>query len=130
MSERVFYQGGGFCVSGRLLRTPRKTYRLDQVEFVSVQRPLLWFLGLPAVGLIGFTVAFWRYLLPGEAALLIGLSLGALVFAPLFGVLRVHSLALRDDDVAGCFGLAVHLKHVRRAVEQAMAHGDDRGAVL
>ena len=46
MSDRDYYRGGGFAVGERLLRTPRKTYRLDQIEYVSVQRPLLLFVGL------------------------------------------------------------------------------------
>lgn len=120
MSDPVFYRGGGFEVTDRLLRTPRKTYSLGQIEYVSVQRPLLFFAGLPALGLIGFAFAFWRYLLPGEAVMLIGFSAASIGISLAFGTLHVHSLALRDDDVSRSFGPIHRLRGVRRAVEDAM----------
>lgn len=127
MSEPVFYRGGGFEVTERLLKTPRKTYALPQVEYVSVQRPLLLFAGLPSVGVIGFAFAFQRYLLAQEMAALIGVSVFMLIVAALFGTLRVHSLAVRDDEVARSFGPVHRLRRVRLAVEQAMAHRPQRG---
>lgn len=120
MGAPVFYQGGGFEVTDTLLRTPRKSYALGQIEYVSVQRPLLVFAGLPAVGVIGFCLTFWRYLHAGEIAALAGASSLALLAAFLFGTLRVHSLALRDDEVAMSFGLVARLRDVRAAVERAM----------
>ncbi|MCM2396145.1 hypothetical protein NBH19_08640 [Rhizobium sp. S95] len=126
MERPVFYQGGGFTVSETLLRTPRKTYALGQIEYVSVQRPLVFFVGLPAAGLIGFSIGFWRYLLAAEAVTLTGLSVAAIIVSLRFGVLRVHSMALRDDDVAMNFGPIGRLRAVRAAVEQAMAFRDHR----
>ncbi len=121
MSAPFFYRGGGFEVTGLLLRTPRKTYALDQIEYVSVARPLLAFAALPALGLIGFTLSFWRYLFAGEITATICLSLAAIVLAFLFGTLRVHSLALRGDEVGLVFGPIFRLRKVRAAVETAMA---------
>lgn len=126
MERPVFYSGGGFEVSETLLRTPRKTYALERIEYVSVQRPLAFFVGLPAAGLIGFTLGFWRYLSGTEAALLIGGSALAIAGAFCVGTLRVHSMALRDDEVAMSFGLIGTLRAVRMAVEQAMAWRDHR----
>lgn len=120
MTAAPFYRGGGFEVTGSLLRTPRKTYVLDQVEYVSVGRPLLTFAGLPALGLIGFTLSFWPYLFAGEIAGLICISLVVIVIAFLFGTLRVHSLALRGDEVGLVFGPIFRLRKVRAAVETAM----------
>lgn len=116
----VFYEGGGFRVDEALLRTPRKTYALAQIEYVSVARPLLIFAGLPAVGTIAFAIAFRRYLLAGEIATLVVLAAAALAVAITFGTLRVHSLAMRGDDVGVTFGLISRLRRVRAAVEQAM----------
>jgi hypothetical protein len=121
MSARVHYQGGGFEVSDTLLKTPRKSYALAGIEYVSVTRPLLLFTGPPAVGLVGFAVSFGRYLHMSEIATLAGLSVAAVVVAAKFGVLRVHSLALRDDEVAQSFGPIGRLRAVRAAVETAMA---------
>ena len=127
MTERtLFYSDGGFEVSAAMLKTPRKTYALGQVEYVSVSRPLLIFAGGPALGVIGFALAFRRYLLPAEIGTLVGCAVAAIVFSLLFGTLRVHSLALRDDEVAMNFGTIRRLRAVRLAVEKAMAFRDHR----
>lgn len=119
-NEPIYYQGGGFRVTERLLTTPRKTYALARLEYVSVTRPLLALAGIPALGTAGFAIAFWRYLAPGEGMVLLGGSAASAAIGLTVGALRVHSLALRDDDVATSFGLLFRLRHVRRAVEKAM----------
>ncbi len=125
MVERtVFYSGGGFEVSESMLKTPRKTYVLGQVEYVSVSRPLLLFAGLPAAGVIGFALTFRRYLFAEEIGTLVGCAIAALAASLVFGTLRVHSLALRDDEVAMNFGTIRRLRAVRLAVEKAMAYRD------
>lgn len=120
MTELVFYQGGGFRVTDALLVTPRKTYALGKVEYVSVTRPLLFFAACPALGVIGAALAFQHYLFWGEIVTLVTLSVLASAAACLFGTLRIHSLALRDDEVAQSFGPIGRLREVRRAVEKAM----------
>ena len=120
MKQPVLFRSGAFEVTDALLRTPRKSYSLREIQYVSVQRPLLFFVGLPAVGLIGFSLAFWRYLLWGEILLIAVLSTLAIITALRFGVLRVHSLALRDDELAMSFGPVGQLRGVRAAVEAAM----------
>lgn len=119
-NEPVYYQGGGFHVTEHLLTTPRKTYSLSRLEYVSVSRPLLALAGIPALGVAGFAIAFWRYLTPGEGVVLLTGSVVAVAIGLTVGALRVHSLALRDDDVATSFGSIFRLRHVRRAVEKAM----------
>ncbi|MCR5858267.1 DUF6232 family protein [Mesorhizobium sp. J428] len=130
MEPLVYFRGGGFEVTDRLLRTPRKSYAIDRIEYVSVGRPLLFFAGLPATGLIGFALVFRRYLLASEIVTLTGVSIAAIGLALLFGTLRVHSLALRDDEVAMNFGPLSRLRQVRTAVEQAIVarHGDKRAS--
>lgn len=126
MNEPVFFDGGGFTVTARLLRTPRKTFALQRVEYVSVERPLLLFLVPPALGLIGLTFAFRRYLYPSEIISMVVVCLAAAVVAFLFGTLRVHSLALRDSEIASSLGLVTTLRHVRRAVEKAIAFAEHK----
>ena len=128
MTGAVLYQGGGFSVTEALLRTPRKSYKLSQIEYVSVERPLLLFATLPAAGVTGFTIGFWRYLEPGEGPTLIAVSLAAVLVSICFGTLRVHSLALRDGEVATSFGSIGRLRHVRAAIEKAMIARNQPGA--
>lgn len=120
MNAPAIFRNGAFEVTDALLRTPRKTYSLRDIQYVSVQRPLLFFVGLPAMGLIGFGFAFWRYLLWIEILSIAVFSSLAILAALHFGVLRVHSLALRDDEVATSFGPISQLKAIRVAVEAAM----------
>lgn len=122
MTETVFFRGGGFEVTDRFLLTPRRTYFLRNIEYISVTRPLLLFAGLPALGVVGFVFSFFRYLYPGEILFMLAASLAGIVLACLCGTLRVHSLALRDDEVAQTFGLIARLRQVRAAVEQAIEH--------
>ncbi|MGE0279584.1 MAG: hypothetical protein AB7P20_03075 [Rhizobiaceae bacterium] len=129
MSAAIFYHGGGFEVTDTLLRTPRKTYSLARIEYVSVTRPLLFFAGPPAIGAAGFALAFYRYLYAGEIAALAVAATAALVAASLLGTLRVHSLALRDDEIAQSFGPIWRLRQVRRAVERAMTGAGQRASV-
>lgn len=76
---------------------------------------------LPALGLIGFVLAFHRYLAADEIVTLAIVSCAAIAVGLTVGTLRVHSLALRDDEVAISFGPLPRLRAVRVAVEQAMA---------
>lgn len=120
MNEPVFFQGGGFTVTDHLLKTPRRTYLLGRIEYVSVTRPLLIFAGGPALGLLGMTAAFRRYLFAGEIATIVGVAVIILAFASLIGTLRVHSLALGGDEDTQTFGTVWRLRQVRAAVERAM----------
>lgn len=121
MNAALLFEGGGFSVTPTLLRTPRKTYRLDRIEYVSVERTFFVFAVLPSAALLGIALRFWRYLLPGEAAFLMGLPLLVLVAAWQIGTLQVHSLALRGEDDTRSIGWIPRLRGVRAAVEQAMA---------
>ncbi len=125
MTEAVFYRGGGFEVTERLLRTPRRTYALARIEYVSMTRPLLLFLGGPALGIMGVVYSFRRYLLEVEIATILALCIAILIAAFLFGTLRVHSLALRGDDDTQTYGPVWRLRQVRAAVERAMTFSRD-----
>ena len=128
MSEPILYESGGFRVTRSLLKTPRKTYALKRIEYVSLRRSLFLFAAIPAIGLLGFTIAFWRYLYAGETVALIAGSVTALLAAWQVGTLRVHSLALKDGELATNLARMGRLKAVRDAVEAAMDldDGEDR----
>ncbi|MDX3973500.1 hypothetical protein [Shinella sp.] len=100
MERTVFYSGGGFEVSESMLKTPRKTYALGQVEYVSVSRPLLLFAGLPAAGIIGFAITFRRYLYAEEIGTLVGCAIAALAASLVFGTLRVCAVPSKRRGVS------------------------------
>ena len=120
MSEPVLYEGGGFVVTRSFIKTPRKTYAVKRIEYVSVRRTPLLLAAIPAIGFLGFAIGFWRYLYAGELLVLIGGSLTALSVAWQVGTLRVHSLALKDGELATSLARIGRLKAVRDAVETAM----------
>lgn len=124
--ETVRFAGGGFLVTDRILRTPRKSYVLERIEYISVERPLALFLLPPALGLAGFAVAFHRYLWPAELVFVGAFGIAALIASLTVGTLKVHSLALRDQEVASNIGLITTLRRVRQAVEMAMAARGER----
>ncbi|MVA98001.1 hypothetical protein GN330_12175 [Nitratireductor sp. CAU 1489] len=126
MSGAIYYRSGRFEVTEYLLKTPRKTYAIAHIENVSVERPLLYFLVPPALGLIGFAAIFQRYLYASEiAALAVAFAL-ALAAALIFGCLQVHSLALRGEEVALTYGLVRQLREVRDAAAEAMVAHEKR----
>ena len=121
MTEPILYQGGGFVLTQSVLRTPYKTYALDNIEFVAVQRSILLFVSLPAVGGILFVLRFFRYLaFFSEVMPLMCLCAGALYAAAQVGTLKVRSFALNDGEESNSFGLMTHLSQVRSAVERAI----------
>lgn len=128
MTAPVLFEGGGFTVTSALLRTPRKSYRLDRIEYVSVERTFFLFAVLPAFALLGIALRFWRYLLPGEAAFLIGLPLLALAITWQVGTLQVHSLALRGEDDTKSIGWIPILRDVRAAIDHTMTSRHREGS--
>ena len=119
MSEPLF-TADGFTVTHNLLRTPRRAYELRNVEMVTVRQPLLLVAGGIGTGLLGFTLAFWRYLYGVEIVTLFTVSVLAIVTAAMFGTLRVHSLAMRGDE-GSMIGRIGTLRGVKDAVEKALS---------
>lgn len=115
----VVFQGDGFRVTSNTLKTPRRTYELKNVELVSVKQPLLLLCGGIGIGLIGFTLSFFRYLYAYEIMGLISLSLGMIIGSALFGTLKVHSLAMRGDE-GTLIGRIGTLRAVKDAVSEAL----------
>lgn len=121
MIDTILYQGGGFVVTPAMLRTPRKTYALRDIEFVAVQRGLLLFAGVPAVAVAFFVLRFFHYLyFFSEVVPLLLLCAGAVYAAAQVGTLRVRSFALNDNEESTSFGLMANLTGVRAAVETAI----------
>ena len=84
---------------------------------------LLVILGVTAVGLILFTVSFFRYLYAWEIITLLAVSGVAVGLAAFVGSMKVHSIALREEQTP-LFGDIRTLRKVKDAVEQVIS---DRG---
>ena len=122
--KNYLYKGGGFEVTASILKTWKRTYKLKNIEMVTIHQPLLVLAGFVGVGLIGFTISLSRYLYWGEKFTLVGGSILAIIAASNFGSLKVQSLALRDDQ-GQIIGLIRHLKQVKEAVDTLI---DQRGS--
>ncbi|SEN79643.1 hypothetical protein SAMN04488077_1314 [Roseovarius tolerans] len=117
--KSLLFQGGGFEVTSNLLRTPKRAYELRNIEIVTVKQPLLLICGGLGVGLIGFTLSFFRYLYMYEVLTLITVSAVTIATSALVGTLRVHSLAMRGDE-GTLYGRIGTLRAVKEAVERAL----------
>lgn len=118
MSEKL-YSGGGFEVTANMLRTRRRTYELKNIEHISLHQPLLVLAVITACALSLFTASFFKYLYQGEVIALIGGSIVGVLLGLNMGALKIHSLALREDQKP-LHGSIRHLKAVKKAVEAAI----------
>lgn len=129
MNRTVLYHGGGFTVTPSMLRTRFKSYDLDEIQFVAVQRGLLLFALVPAVAGILFVMRFFRYLyFFTEVVPLVVICAAAIYAATQVGTLRVRSFALNDEEESNSFGLMRDLVPVRAAVEKAIMARKGKGA--
>lgn len=106
-------------VTADVLRTKRRSYELKNIEYVSVHQPLLIIMSAIAAGLLLFTLSFYRYLYAGEIFATIAASAIAVLLASKIGSLKVHSLALRDEQTP-IFGNIGTLYEVKDAIEKAI----------
>lgn len=115
----VLFEGGGFRVTRETLKTSRRTYELKNVEIVTVKQPLLLLFGGVGLGLIIFTVSFFKYLYAPEVIGLVGFSAISIAVSAMFGTLKVHSLAMRSDE-GTLYGRIGTLRAVKEAVSEAL----------
>lgn len=113
------YEDNLYTVTPSRLRTPKQTFTMSKIEYVSLRAPYL-IMSLPiALASFGAVFAFGRYLYTAEIAVLIGLAIALPIIGAQFGVMKVHSLALREGD-AVVYGRLGRLRKVRLAVEAAI----------
>ena len=117
--KEVLFSGGGFEVTTGTLKTPRRAYDLRNVEMVSVRQPLLIICGGIGLGLLGFTIAFYRYLYAWEIITLGASAVLAIIASAMIGTLKVHSLAMRGDE-GMLYGRISTLRQVKQAVERVI----------
>ena len=117
---RTYFDDRPWKVTSEIVRTPRKTFALAKLDGVSLKRTFFLFTAAPALGGIGITLLWWRYLFPGEIALILLASLAALIVSFQFGMLKVEALSLKDDEGGAVYGRYAHLSNFRDAIEAAM----------
>lgn len=125
--RHVYYQDEKFLVSERQLKGPRKTYKIRNIEKISLRRDPFYFALAFCVPLVGFAIQF-NWLLYWYEIAVIGGLLGIVLPATFnLGVLFVESKALSGGDMAAIGNLKT-LRTVREAVEAAvddLHEGDD-----
>lgn len=115
----ALYKDRLFTVTPATLRTPKQSFALSKIEYVSLRAPYLIMSAPIAIASLGAVLAFGRYLNPVEIGVLIGMAIVLPIIGVQFGVMKVHSLALRDGD-AVVYGRLGQLRKVRLAVEAAI----------
>lgn len=121
---RPYHDAGGFLVTDRIARTPKKSFAIERIEAVSLRRSLFLMTLVPALGSIALCALAWRYLYASEIAFILIAAGAALAGSWQVGTLKVETLALKDDEGGTVHGLYARLVPVRAAIEQALA---DRG---
>src|SRR5688572_13815802 len=118
---RVLFRSKRFTVTDKILRTPRKTYALQEVDYVQVKRPLFMLsLGLGAL-LLAWAAVFWDLLYFQERAFLVLGVLITIAAASRVGTLVVHSLSLRGGDLEDAIIWDITtVRAVRAALDEAM----------
>lgn len=118
---RILFQSTRFTVTDNILRTPRKTYALQDVDYVQVKRPFFVLsLGLGGL-LLAWAGVFWDLLYGNERLFLVLGVLAVITLASRVGTLVVHSLSLRGGDLedAVIWDIAT-VRAVRGALDEAM----------
>jgi hypothetical protein len=114
--DEIIYSSPSHLVTRSIWKGPRHLYALDDVDLVTIRRPLLLTCALVAFGLSALAQRFEDVLTgPERGALSAPLMLVAI--ASQIGCLKVHSLSLRNERV---WGWHWRLKKVRDAIEVAM----------
>ena len=110
----TLFESGSLRVTSAFVRTPRETIALDQIDMISLRRPLLFMLLPSAVFMTALWGVFHADWYPSETAVLLGTAGVSVALAFSVGELRVHSLSIRDEPV---FGPIWRLRRARKAIE-------------
>lgn len=121
---KTYYESGRWLVTDRLVRTPKKGFRLERLDGVSLKRTFFLFAAAPAIGGILLVGLWYRYLYPGEVVFILAASVAALIVSFQFGTLKVDALSLKDDEGGTVHGRFGQLASVRDAIELAIQERD------
>ena len=114
--SKVYFDNGKLLVSDNLFRTPRRSYRISDIEKVTIKRPLFW-LGVPlAIGSFLLLSEYSAYLYVEEKYI----CLAMFTILPLLlwniGTLSITSKSYSNDDAVTWF--MPSLRRARYALEE------------
>jgi hypothetical protein len=125
MSEqRTLFKCARFLVTESFLRTPRKTYKLQDIDYVQVKRPFLLLTILTGTLLLAWATVFRELLYPIEWLLLASGIAASIIAASRLAVLVVHSWSLRGGELEDAIVWDVStVRRIRTALDEAMCKG-------
>lgn len=116
--NNVIYQSGRLLVSSTLFRTPRRSYRIRDIEKITIKRPLFWFSVPLAIGSYFLLKEYSAYLFEEEKYICL-LTMTLLPICLWFiGTLSVTSKSYSNDDAIT--GFMPQLKKARHAIESVI----------
>lgn len=121
MTDRSRNFGSGLRVTETFISTTRQTLLLRDIDHVECRRPLMLTTVPVATGLGLIGLRFIDLLTAGELALLTVVPAVLAIAASQVGVLRLHSLSIRNEMIWGPYRT---LSKARQAIEVGMISRD------
>ena len=129
MSEdRTLFLSSRFIVTNTSLRTRRKTYKLQHIDYMQIKRPYLLLTASVGALLLVWAAVFGDLLHLHEWLLLVAAVLMTVGVASRLGTLVLHSWSLRGGELedAIVWDIAT-VRAVRTAIDEAMLSRADNG---
>jgi len=121
--SNIIYQTKRLLVSDTLFRTPRRSYRIRDIEKLSIKRGYFWF-SIPVSAACYFLVTeYYPYLYGYEVNICIALGLSIPIATWFIGTLSVTSKAFNNDDAIT--GFIPNLQKARQAIEQVIFNSEN-----
>lgn len=114
--SNVYFNNGKLMVADNLFRTPRRSYRISDIEKVTIKRPL-FLLGIPlAIGSFMMLSEYSAYLYSHEKYICLAMFTIFPILLWNIGTLSVTSKSYTNDDAITWF--MPSLKKARYALEE------------
>jgi len=114
--SKIYFDNGKLLVADNLFRTPRRSYRISDIEKVTIKRPIFW-MGIPlAIGSFLLLIEYSPYLYEIEEYICIAMFTIIPFILWNIGTLSVTSKSYSNDDAIT--SLMPSLKQARYALEQ------------
>lgn len=112
------YKSGSLLVKDNLFRTARRSYRISDIEKLSIKRPMFWVIIPLAVGSFMLLSEYSPYLYQIEKYICLAMfTLVPLIFWNI-GTLSITSKSYANDDAVT--GFMPRLKKARYAIEECI----------
>lgn len=112
---------GSVRVEGDVVVTHNTSYALDNIAAISARRPLLAVGVMMMLGALGLILSFGDLLYMSELAVLGVLGATGMFVGLNFGQLKLHSLALKGNEVSDVlYGTYHRLNEVRAEIDERL----------